>query len=150
MKQQPTEDGRITPRHSALIRKFLALMAEIHNRELSKTMILTYEAAFSDVPYEDLRGALKETIRTVEFWPTPGHIQRKLDDLTSRKVLEKSSSEYDAKIAREDSERLMELERRANQTSHRVETDTKEERIAYANKLLGEVDKVARAKGFTA
>ena len=123
MKPKTTADVNTTQKCSELIAKFLCLMAEIHKRKVSPAMIDTYEAIFSDVPYEDLRGALKETIRTVEFWPTPGHIQRKLDDLANKKAQAPAQETW------------------TPPEDWVVEDDTKEERAAFVESLRETEDK---------
>ena len=73
------------PKSSVLIRKFLALAAEIHRREVTPLIVKTYEHALGDVPPKTLGPALLETLRFVTFWPTPGHIREKLEDLENQK-----------------------------------------------------------------
>ena len=79
MKQQTIVDASTTQQFSVLIRKFLALVAEIHRAEVSPAMIAAYESALSDVPVDEMRAALVETLRHVEYWPTPGHIRKQLE-----------------------------------------------------------------------
>ena len=37
-------------------------------------MIGVYESALVDLPIEELRAALNQTLREEKFWPTPGHV----------------------------------------------------------------------------
>ena len=60
-------------------------MGEIHFREVTPLMLKTYERALDDVPIADLKVALLDTLRSVAYWPTPGHIRGKLDDLRSKR-----------------------------------------------------------------
>ena len=55
-------------------------MGEIHFREVTPLMLKTYERALEDVPIADLKVALLDTLRSVAYWPTPGHIRGKLDN----------------------------------------------------------------------
>ena len=56
-------------------------MQEIHPKtEISQLMLNTYVRALEDVPIADLKVALLDTLRSVEYWPTPGHIRAKLDN----------------------------------------------------------------------
>ena len=56
-------------------------MQEIHPKtEVSQLMLDSYVHALKDVPIADLKVALLDTLRSVEYWPTPGHIRAKLDN----------------------------------------------------------------------
>ena len=56
-------------------------MQEIHPKtEVSQLMLNTYVRALEDVPVADLKVALLDTLRSVEYFPTPGHIRAKLDN----------------------------------------------------------------------
>ena len=86
MKQQRLDEVNTTPNSLAMIRKFLALEAEIHSKRLTPLMIAGYERAFGDVPPETLGPALLSTLRSVQFWPSPGDITQALCDLASERA----------------------------------------------------------------
>ena len=60
-------------------------MGEIHFREVTPLMLNSYVRALDDVPIADLKEALLNTLRSVAYWPTPGHIRDKLDELRSKR-----------------------------------------------------------------
>ena len=66
---------------SVLIRQFLTAASEIHNREVRGVAAAAYEFALADLPVEELRWALNETLRQVPYWPTPAHVRQQLDRL---------------------------------------------------------------------
>ena len=117
MKPQPADEQSTTHKSSALIRKFLALEAEMHRRELTPMLISSYEILLGDVPVDELRAALRETLRVETFWPTPGHIKRKLDDIACRKA---NAPAHDVWRTPDD---------------WVVEEDTREERAEFARSL---------------
>ena len=68
-----------------MIRKFLGLTAEIHSKDVTALMVNSYVRALDDVPYEELQAVLLETLRSESYWPTPGHIRAKLDEIRSQR-----------------------------------------------------------------
>ena len=64
---------------SVLIRQFLTAASEIHNREVRAAAAAAYESALADLPVEELRWALNETLRQVPYWPTPAHVRQQVD-----------------------------------------------------------------------
>ena len=76
MKQQRLDEVNTTPNSLGMIRKFLALAAEIHSKRLSPLMIAGYERALGDVPPETLGPALLSTLRNVTVLAYPRQISR--------------------------------------------------------------------------
>ena len=64
---------------SVLIRQFLTAASEIHNREVREAAAAAYEFALADLPVEELRWALNETLRQVPYWPAPAHVRQQFD-----------------------------------------------------------------------
>ena len=86
MKQQRLDEANTTPQSSVLIRKFLALAAEIYDKELTPLMVAGYERALGSIPPKTLGPALLNTLRNEKFWPTPGCITEALGDLASERA----------------------------------------------------------------
>ena len=61
-----------------MIRSFLVMVCEIHDRKLTAAMIGAYESAFSGIPVDLLRDALAETATTEKYWPTPAHVMERV------------------------------------------------------------------------
>ena len=92
-------------------------------------MIASYESILSDMSYEDLKIALLETVRSGEFWPTPGYIRRKLEDFKSMKG---RSQNHKVWKPPED---------------WKADESTKEERAAYVKAVRAKVSESASRKG---
>ena len=88
-------------------------------------MVKTYERALGDIPPDTLGPALLETLRSVEFWPTPGHIRRKLNDLEIK------------------NEQRPERQVWTPPKDWKEDDSTKEERLAHVKELRERVGRVA-------
>lgn len=57
----------------------LCLLAEIWQRDLSKTLLRTYWEAMADLPLEAALAALQTAVRTCTYFPTPAELRTLLD-----------------------------------------------------------------------
>ena len=92
-------------------------------------MVKTYERALGDVFPKTLGPALLETLRSVEYWPTPGHIRRKLNDLESKNQPRPEREVWNVP------------------GDWKVDESTKEERAAYVKAVRAKVSESASRKG---
>ena len=92
-------------------------MAEMHGRKLTDLMIATYERSLGDIPIDDLKEALRETLKNVQYWPTPAHIHKQLEAVQLSRA---KATTQEVWKPPEDWE---------------VEPDTSEERADFAKKL---------------